>query len=79
MKDRRRQLITGYRPVVYAREGRMLGIRQLCIFLVMISAWSCSDKPSSDKPSAVKDSKLQVQVDEHLMKSSTDAGAMQMQ
>jgi hypothetical protein len=22
------KLITGYRPVVYAREGRMLGIRQ---------------------------------------------------
>ena len=28
MKDSRRQLITGYRPAVYARQGLMLGIRQ---------------------------------------------------
>ena len=27
-EDRERQLIVGYRPVVRAREGRMLGIRQ---------------------------------------------------
>jgi hypothetical protein len=27
-RQRVRELITGYRPIVHAREGRMLGIRQ---------------------------------------------------